>query len=44
MVYVSKKWKKPGTSSISGPFDHGQFARLREGLVPREMEDKWFIY
>lgn len=25
-------------------FDCEQFARLQEGLVPREMEDKWFIY
>ena len=25
-------------------FDCQQFARLQEGLVPREMEDKWFIY
>jgi hypothetical protein len=25
-------------------FDSGQFARLKEGLVPQQMEDKWFIY
>lgn len=25
-------------------FDCEQFARLQDGLVPREMEDKWFIY
>jgi hypothetical protein len=25
-------------------FDTGQFARLKIGLVPLEMEDKWFIY
>jgi hypothetical protein len=25
-------------------FDDGQFALLREGLVPKQMEDKWFIY
>jgi hypothetical protein len=25
-------------------FDSGQFARLKEGLVPQRMEDKWFIY
>jgi hypothetical protein len=25
-------------------FDSGQLARLKVGLIPREMEDKWFIY
>jgi hypothetical protein len=25
-------------------FDAQQFARLKEGLIPRDMEDKWFIY
>lgn len=25
-------------------FDEAAFARLRDGLVPIEMEDKWFIY
>src|ERR1700757_233868 len=25
-------------------FDAEQFAKLQQGLVPREMEDKWFVY
>jgi hypothetical protein len=25
-------------------FDDAQFQVLREGVVPKEMEDKWFIY
>lgn len=25
-------------------FSAEQFARLRQGLVPREMEDRWFVY
>jgi hypothetical protein len=25
-------------------FNREQFARLRDGLIPRDMEDKWFIY
>jgi hypothetical protein len=42
-------WKrKPFKEGIPLPyqaaFDSEQFARLREGLVPQQMEDKWFIY
>lgn len=25
-------------------FSYEEFERIRIGLVPREMEDKWFIY
>jgi hypothetical protein len=25
-------------------FDRVEFARLRAGLIPQQMEDKWFIY
>lgn len=25
-------------------YDADQYARLRQGLIPQEMEDKWFIY
>ena len=25
-------------------FDSRQFARLKDGLIPEQMEDKWFIY
>lgn len=25
-------------------FSESEFARLRKGLIPRQMEDKWFIY
>ena len=27
-----------------GAFDHEQFSGLKQGLVPQQMEDKWFIY
>jgi hypothetical protein len=27
-----------------GAFDAEQFARLKEGLIPQTMEDKWFVY
>ena len=49
MQASSTSWKrKPFNEGVplrfQAAFDNGQFARLREGLVPREMEDKWFIY
>ena len=25
-------------------FSHSEMARLKQGLIPSEMEDKWFIY
>jgi len=49
MQASSTSWKrKPFNEGVplrfQAAFDNGQFARLRVGLVPREMEDKWFIY
>jgi hypothetical protein len=39
---------KPFNEGVSLPyqaaFDNEQLARLKMGLVPRQMEDKWFIY
>jgi hypothetical protein len=42
-------WKrKPFKEGVPLPFqaafDREQFARLKEGLIPQQMEDKWFIY
>jgi len=40
--------REPFTSGVSIPykavFSEKQFARLKIGLVPKRMEDKWFIY
>jgi hypothetical protein len=49
MQACSTSWKrKPFKEGVplqfQATFDNGQFARLREGLVPQQMEDKWFIY
>ena len=42
-------WKRlPAPPARRLPFDAvydaDQYARLRQGLIPQEMEDKWFIY
>lgn len=29
---------------LEGTFSDAQFAQITRGLVPREMEDKWFVY
>jgi len=29
---------------FQGRFTADEYARLRQGFVPKEMEDKWFIY
>jgi hypothetical protein len=49
MQASSTSWKcepfKEGIPlSYHAAFDSEQFARLKEGLVPKQMEDKWFIY
>ena len=49
MPASGSSWKrKPFKDGLPLPyqatFDSEQFARLKEGLIPREMEDKWFIY
>jgi hypothetical protein len=39
---------EPFTTGVSVPFtarySHEEYARLQEGLIPKAMEDKWFIY
>ncbi|MVN22555.1 hypothetical protein [Mucilaginibacter arboris] len=35
---------KPIQLKISLKFNDEQFSKLIKGLIPREMEDKWFIY
>lgn len=49
MVATSESWKnEPFGEGVSLPyhaiFTDEQFARLKQGLIPRAMEDKWFIY
>src|SRR5215467_796574 len=49
MPAMPTSWKRvPFTEGVPIPyraaFDREQFSRLREGLIPKEMEDKWFVY
>ena len=49
MSATSTSWKRePFTEGVPIPyqaaFDRDQFSRLKQGLVPKGMEDKWFIY
>jgi hypothetical protein len=39
-----ESFKKGVPLPYQAAFDSEQFARLKTGLIPREMEDKWFIY
>jgi len=46
---TSDSWQcKPFVAGLPIPytadFDAAQTARLAQGLIPREMEDKWFMY
>jgi hypothetical protein len=49
MAATKDRWKRiPFTSGIAIPFQATfsgeEVDKLREGLVPEVMEDKWFIY
>ena len=44
MLICSEPFKEGVPIPYQAAFDSKQFARLKEGLIPREMEDKWFIY
>ena len=49
MLASSTSWKRiPFTDGVPLPyraaFDVDRFARLKAGLIPRVMENKWFIY
>ena len=49
MSATSQSWKfEPFTDgvplSFSSRFSDSDFAKLQKGLIPAEMEDKWFIY
>lgn len=49
MAANAKSWKiKPFTEGVKIPysraFSEEEYARVREGFVPEEMQDKWFIY
>ena len=49
MIATKDSWKRaPFTSGEVIPFEANfsreEFARIREGLIPADMEDKWFIY
>jgi hypothetical protein len=39
-----KPFKEVVPIPYQATFDAAQFARLRMGLVPQKMENKWFIY
>lgn len=48
-IAVREDWKRePFRSGVVLPFSAtyslDQFACIRRGLIPREMEDKWFIF
>ncbi|HLJ87791.1 MAG TPA: hypothetical protein VKZ53_13280 [Candidatus Angelobacter sp.] len=49
MRALRTSWKRePFQEGIVVPyqatFDAEQFSRLKDGLIPKQMEDKWFIY
>ncbi|WP_430972026.1 ADP-ribosylglycohydrolase family protein [Sunxiuqinia rutila] len=48
-IAVKSTWQNypidyPKRIKIDLSFTEEQFERLKQGLIPREMEDKWFIY
>ena len=49
MKAVATSWKRePFEEGVAIPFEleihKGQIERIENGLIPEEMEDKWFIY
>jgi hypothetical protein len=49
MKATSSSWKRVPFGDVTplsytASFDEQQLARLKEGLVPEAMEDKWFVY
>lgn len=49
MSATADRWTRvPFSAGLAIPYEdrftEAEYKRLREGLVPREMEDKWFIY
>ena len=49
MSATSESWKRESFKECvpipyHAVFDAEQFGRLKSGLVPRAMEDKWFVY
>jgi hypothetical protein len=49
MAATKDQWKRiPFTSGdpirFQAVFSREEFERLREGLIPKAMEDKWFVY
>ena len=49
MPASSTSWKRaPLKEGVPIPyhaaFDNEQFLRLKEGVIPKQMEDRWFIY
>lgn len=49
MKAIAESWKRePFTEGVvlayRAEFNAAQFERLREGLIPQQMEDKWFVY
>lgn len=46
---TSETWKhisidKPKKINVDLFFTYEQFEKIKRGLIPKEMEDKWFIY
>jgi hypothetical protein len=46
---TADSWKRePFTTGVAIPYEdrftETEYEKLKEGLVPREMEDKWFVY
>ena len=49
MRATADSWKRePFTTGLAIPYEdrftETEYATLQEGLVPREMENKWFVY
>ncbi|HEX7528261.1 MAG TPA: hypothetical protein VF425_04075 [Thermoanaerobaculia bacterium] len=50
MKATSRSWKTEpfpanrGRLKLDGSFDQAEWESLQQGVIPEEMEDKWFIY
>jgi hypothetical protein len=42
--HLPRRFKEGVPIPYHAAFDNEQFLRLKEGLIPKQMEDKWFIY
>ena len=49
MIATKDSWKRVAFENgveipYGATFSSDEFAKIRDGLVPRDMEDKWFVY